>query len=81
MSESFNLTTQTENSIEVPDTHSNEPLGIDMTVYEHVIDPSLILIPCVQQISAVFKEEVLSRFDSSPNASIHHPFVFQSVHM
>lgn len=60
MSESSNLTTQTENSIEVPDTHSNDPLGIDQTVYEHVIDPSLILFPSVQQFSAVFDEEVLS---------------------
>lgn len=60
MSKSLNLTTQTQNSIEESNTRSNDPLGIDQTVYEHVIDPSLILIPCVQQISAVFDEAVLS---------------------
>lgn len=42
MSESLNLTTQMENSVEGPDTHSDDPPGIDQTVYERVIDPSLV---------------------------------------
>lgn len=53
MSESCNLTTQTENSIDVPDTPSSEPLGIDHNFYERVIDPSLILFPCIDQVYAV----------------------------
>lgn len=77
MSESLNLTTQTENSIEEPDTHSIGRLGIDQTVYEHVIDPSLILI---QQISA----GLMRRFSHDLTSVIPHrstmTFILQSVH-
>lgn len=80
MSESLNLTTQTENSIEEPDTHSNGRLGIDQTIYEHVIDPSLILI---QQISAVL-QFLMRRFSHDLNPVIPHrstmTFILQSVH-
>lgn len=60
MSESLNLTTQAENSVKAPDTHSDDPSDIDQTVLQRVIDLPLSLIPSFSNKALLLSQLVLS---------------------